>query len=49
MPPKKQEEEQSSPAIIWTVRPIVVNSSVAVEALKKPVNIKKAVDTNKII
>lgn len=49
MPPKKQEEELSAPPLVWTVLPIIVGSSAAVEALKKPVNIKKALDTNKLI
>ena len=49
MPPKKQEEEPSAPIITWTVLPVVVNSSLAIEALKKAVTIKKVVDKNRLI
>jgi hypothetical protein len=49
MPPKKQEEEPSAPIVVWTVLPIVFNSPLAIEALKKPVNIKKMLDTPKLI
>ena len=43
MPPKKQEEE-AAPVVTWTVLPIFVNSPLALEALKKPVTIKKHLD-----
>jgi hypothetical protein len=44
MPPKKQEEEKSTPIVTWTILPIVFNSTLALEALKKPVTIKKVID-----
>ena len=49
MPPKKQEEEPSAPIVTWTVLPIVCNSSLATEALKKAVAMKKVVDKAKLI
>ena len=49
MPPKKQEEEPSTPIITWTVLPIIFNSSLAHEVLKKPGNIKKLLDIEKLI
>jgi hypothetical protein len=41
MPPKKQEEESSAPAVVWTVLPVVFNSPLAEGALKKSVTLKK--------
>lgn len=49
MPPKKQEEEPSAPIVVWSVLPIIFNSPLAFESLKKPVNIKKTLDKTKII
>ena len=49
MPPKKQEEEPSAPIITWTILPIVVNSPLALEALKKAVTMKKVVDRARLI
>lgn len=49
MPPKKQEEEPAAPVIVWTVLPVVWNSSEAVSALKKAVTLKKTVDRAKLI
>lgn len=48
MPPKK-EEEPVVPVVVWTVLPVVVNSKLAEEALKKPVTIKKVLDRSKLI
>lgn len=41
MPPKKQEEENSAPFVVWNVLPVFVGAQSAVESLKKPINIKK--------
>ena len=49
MPPKKQEEESSAPAVTWTILPIVFNSSLALDSLRKPVNLKKVIDLPKLI
>lgn len=49
MPPKKQEEESTSPLIVWNVLPVILNSSLTLDALKKSVNIKKNLDKTKAI
>lgn len=49
MPPKKQEEESVVPVVVWTVLPVIWNSSEAISALKKPVTSKKTVDRAKLI
>lgn len=49
MPPKKQEEEVAAPVIVWTVLPVLCHSALALEALRKPVTIKKALDKVKLI
>ena len=41
MPPKKQEEENTAPYLVWNVLPVFCGAQSAIDALKKPVNIKK--------
>lgn len=49
MPPKKQEEEASAPYLVWNVLPVFCGAPNAIEALRKPVNIKKTLDLPKMI
>ena len=49
MPPKKQEEEASAPYLVWNVLPVFYGAPNAIEALRKPVNIKKTLDLPKMI
>lgn len=49
MPPKKQEEEPSGPYLVWNILPIFCRANGAIESLRKPVNIKKTLELNKVI
>ena len=48
MPPKK-EEEPAVPIVTWNILALTPNSSLAIEALNKPVTLKHSVNTQKMI
>lgn len=43
MPPKKQEEDNAAPYLVWNILPVICGSQNAIDALKKPINIKKTI------